>query len=86
MLERACRRRRSTASRRREDAGPQQSVRRARPCDPGLGKVVKQNANVGVAAGINSLGSEADSKARRRAHFPLRFVDGAVFLGPCAWG
>ena len=26
---------------------------------PGLGKVVKQNANVGVAAGINALGKEA---------------------------
>ena len=26
---------------------------------PGLGKVVKQNANVGVAAGINSIGTES---------------------------
>jgi hypothetical protein len=49
---------------------------------PGLGKVVKQNANVGVAAGINSLGTEAVLEGRKARAFPLRFVDGAVFLGP----
>jgi hypothetical protein len=49
---------------------------------PGLGKVVKQNANVGVAAGINSLGSEAVLEGKKARAFPLRFVDGAVFLGP----
>jgi hypothetical protein len=49
---------------------------------PGLGKVVKQNANVGVAAGINALGKEAELEGRKARAFPLRFVDGAVFLGP----
>ena len=49
---------------------------------PGLGKVVKQNANVGVAAGINSLGSEAVLEGKKARSFPLRFVDGAVLLGP----
>jgi hypothetical protein len=49
---------------------------------PGLGKVVKQNANVGVAAGINSLGTEAVLEGRKARAFPLRFVDGAVYLGP----
>jgi hypothetical protein len=49
---------------------------------PGLGKVVKQNANVGVAAGINALGKEAELEGRKARSFPLRFVDGAVFLGP----
>jgi hypothetical protein len=49
---------------------------------PGLGKVVKQNANVGVAVGINALGKEATLEGRRARTFPLRFVDGAVFLGP----
>ena len=49
---------------------------------PGLGKVVKQNANVGVAAGINSLGKEAELEGRKARAFPLRFADGAVFLGP----
>jgi hypothetical protein len=49
---------------------------------PGLGKVVKQNANVGVAAGINALGKEAMLEGKKARSFPLRFVDGAVFLGP----
>ena len=49
---------------------------------PGLGKVVKQNANVGVAAGINALGKEATLEGKPARAFPLRFVDGAVFLGP----
>jgi hypothetical protein len=49
---------------------------------PGLGKVVKKNANIGVAAGINALGKEAELEGRKARTFPLRFVDGAVFLGP----
>ena len=49
---------------------------------PGLGKVVKQNVNVGVAAGINALGKEAELEGKKARAFPLRFVDGAVFLGP----
>ena len=49
---------------------------------PGLGKVVKQNANVAAAAGINALGKEAVLEGKKARAFPLRFVDGAVFLGP----
>ena len=49
---------------------------------PGLGKVVKQNANIGVAAGINALGKEAVLEGKKARSFPLRFVDGTVFLGP----
>ena len=49
---------------------------------PGLGKVVKQNTNVGVALGINSLGKEAELEGKKARAFPLRFVDGAVFFGP----
>jgi hypothetical protein len=49
---------------------------------PGLGKVVRQNANLGVAAGVNSLGKEAVLEGRKARTFPLRFVDGDVFLGP----
>ena len=49
---------------------------------PGLGKVVRQNANVGVAAGLNALGKEAVLEGKKARAFPLRFVDGAVFLGP----
>jgi hypothetical protein len=48
---------------------------------PGLGKVVKQNANVGVAAGISALGKEAVLEGKKARSFPLRFVDGTVFLG-----
>ena len=53
---------------------------------PGLGKVVKQNANVGVAAGINALGKETVLEGKKARAFPLRFVDGAVFLGPLKVG
>jgi hypothetical protein len=49
---------------------------------PGLGKVVKQNANVGVAAGLGALGKDAVLEGRKARSFPLRFSDGAVFLGP----
>jgi hypothetical protein len=49
---------------------------------PGLGKVVRQNASVGVVAGINSLGRDAVLEGKKARTFPLRFVDGAVFLGP----
>ena len=49
---------------------------------PGLGKVVRQNANVGVAIGINALGKDATLQGKKARAFPLRFVDGAVFLGP----
>ena len=48
---------------------------------PGLGKVVKQNANVGVAAGINALGTESVLEGKKARSFPLRFADGAVMLG-----
>jgi len=53
---------------------------------PGLGKVVKQNASVGVAAGINALGKDAVLEGRKARAFPLRFVDGTVFLGPLKVG
>jgi hypothetical protein len=53
---------------------------------PGLGKIVKQNANVGVAAGINSLGKEAVLEGKKARAFPLRCVDGTVYLGPLKVG
>ncbi len=48
---------------------------------PGLSRVARQNANAGVAAGINSLGTEAMLEGKKARAFPLRFVDGAVYLG-----
>ncbi|SFN71854.1 hypothetical protein SAMN05216330_101348 [Bradyrhizobium sp. Ghvi] len=53
---------------------------------PGLGKVIKQNANAGVAAGINSIGTESTLEGKKARSFPLRFVDGAVLLGPVKVG
>jgi hypothetical protein len=53
---------------------------------PGLGKVVKQNANAGVAAGINALGKAATLEGKPARTFPLRFADGAVYLGPLKVG
>ena len=47
---------------------------------PGLGRMVRQNANTGVAAGINSLGTEAMLEGKKARSFPLKFVDGAVML------
>ena len=49
---------------------------------PGLGKVIKQNASAGLAAGLNALGKEATLEGKPARAFPLRFVDGNVFLGP----
>jgi hypothetical protein len=49
---------------------------------PGLGNAVKQNVNVAATAGINSLGKEAVLEGKKARAFPLRFTDGAVFLGP----
>jgi hypothetical protein len=49
---------------------------------PGLGKVVRQNANAGVTAGLNALGKETVLEGKQARAFPLRFVDGAVSLGP----
>lgn len=53
---------------------------------PGLGKAVKQNASVGVAAGINALGKEAVLEGKKARAFPLRFVDGTAYLGPLKVG
>ena len=53
---------------------------------PGLGRVVKQNANVGVITGINALGKDAVLEGKKASAFPLRFVDGAVFFGPLKVG
>ena len=48
---------------------------------PGLGKVVKQNVNVGVMAGSNSLSKDAELEGKKARAFPLRFVDGAAYIG-----
>ena len=49
---------------------------------PGLSNAVRQNATVGIAAGINALGQEAMLEGKKARSFPLKFVDGAIFIGP----
>ena len=49
---------------------------------PGLANAVRQNANVGIAAGINALGQETTLEGKKARSFPLKFVDGAIFIGP----
>ena len=53
---------------------------------PGLGRVVRQNASAGLTASINALGTPAELEGKKARSFPLRFVDGAVFLGPVKVG
>ncbi len=53
---------------------------------PGLGKAVRQSANVGIAAGVNALGTETTLEGRKAWAFPLRFADGTVYLGPLKVG
>jgi hypothetical protein len=53
---------------------------------PGLGKIVKQNANVGVAVTLNSIGSQATLEGKKARSFPLRFANGAVLFGPVKVG
>lgn len=49
---------------------------------PGLGNVARKNANAGVVAGISLLGQPSTLEGRKALAFPLRFVEGVVFLGP----
>jgi hypothetical protein len=49
---------------------------------PGLGNLARKNVNAGLAAGINMLGQPTTLEGRKAIAVPLRFVDGAVFLGP----
>ncbi|HEY0235980.1 MAG TPA: DUF2125 domain-containing protein [Afipia sp.] len=49
---------------------------------PGLGNVFRKNANVGVIAGINLLGQSTTLEGRPARALTLKFVDGAIVLGP----
>lgn len=49
---------------------------------PGLGNVARERAGSIAAAGINALGQPATLEGKRALSLPLRFVDGAVFVGP----
>lgn len=54
---------------------------------PGLGGAVRGNSGASLAAvGISMLGEQTDLEGRRAVRLPLRFADGAAFLGPIAVG
>jgi hypothetical protein len=53
---------------------------------PGLGTAARQQAGANIAAGINLLGEQTTLEGRRAVILPLRFNDGAVFLGPIPIG
>jgi hypothetical protein len=53
---------------------------------PGLGSVARQQAGANVAAGINLLGQPATLEGQRAVTLPLRFDNGAIFLGPIPIG
>lgn len=49
---------------------------------PGLSNVARDRAGNVAAVGIAALGEPATLEGKRAVALPLRFVDGAVFLGP----
>lgn len=49
---------------------------------PGLANVARKNANAGVVAGINLLGQPTTLEGKKAQAIPLKFVDGAVYIGP----
>ena len=53
---------------------------------PGLGNVARQQAGANIAAGINLLGEQTTLEGKRAVALPLRFSDGAIFLGPVPIG
>lgn len=53
---------------------------------PGLGDVARQQAGNTISLGINLMGEQATLEGKRAVTLPLRFSDGAVFLGPVPIG
>ena len=53
---------------------------------PGLGDVARQQAGANLSLGINLLGEQTTLEGKRAVTLPLRFDDGAVFLGPIPFG
>lgn len=49
---------------------------------PGLSRVVRQNANAGLTAGLNALGKETTLEGKKARMFPLKVTEGTVYLGP----
>lgn len=53
---------------------------------PGLGDVARQQAGANLSLGISLLGEQTTLEGKRAVTLPLRFSDGAVFLGPIPIG
>ncbi len=53
---------------------------------PGLGEVARQQAGANLSLGLDMLGKPAMLEGRRAVILPLRFKDGAVYLGAIALG
>jgi hypothetical protein len=49
---------------------------------PGLGNVVRQKAPAALGGVVAMLGQKTTLEGRPAQAFPLRFADGAVYLGP----
>jgi hypothetical protein len=53
---------------------------------PGLGGVVRNNSGAIAALGVSALGQPAQLDGKPAVTLPLRFADGAAFLGPIPIG
>ncbi len=53
---------------------------------PGLGAAARQHAGSGIAAGLNMIGEPTTLEGRKAVSLPLRFDNGAMFLGPVPIG
>jgi hypothetical protein len=53
---------------------------------PGLGQAARSRAGAGLAMGLSLLGKPAELEGRKALALALRFVDGAVYLGPLRVG
>jgi hypothetical protein len=53
---------------------------------PGLGGAVRNNSGAIAAAGISMLGQPADIEGKKGITLPLKFTDGAMYLGPIPVG
>jgi hypothetical protein len=53
---------------------------------PGLGNAARQQLSENLGAGINALGQKTTLENRPAVALPLRFEDGAMFLGPIPIG
>ncbi|MBI1204170.1 MAG: DUF2125 domain-containing protein [Rhodopseudomonas sp.] len=76
--------------------GAQQMVQNSKAVDklagvldrlsPGLGSVAREQVGANISAGINLIGQQTKLEGRPAVILPLRFDDGAMFLGPIPLG